>query len=127
MRESVRIIHQCLEFMPEGPIKNPDFKYTAVPRKVLKSSMEGLIHHFKYYTEGFIVPLSAAYTAVESPKGEFGVSVVSNNTNRPYRLKFRSPGFFHLQSLRQLGQELMLADVVTLIGTIDIVFGEIDR
>jgi NADH-quinone oxidoreductase subunit D len=127
MRESLRIIKYCIDNIPEGPIKNLDFKYSPVPRKLLKSSMEGLIHHFKYFTEGFTVPVNGAYTAIESPKGEFGVYLVSNNTNKPYRLKFRSPGYFNLQALQQLGQNLMLADIVTLIGTIDIVFGEIDR
>lgn len=127
MRESLSIMEYCINNMPEGPIKSTDFKFTAIPRKLLKNSMEGLIHHFKYFTEAFIVSASSLYTAVESPKGEFGVHLVSNDTNRPYRLKFRSPGYFHLQCLRQLGQKLMLADLVTLIGTIDIVFGEIDR
>ena len=93
----------------------------------MKQSMESLIHHFKHYTEGFVVPAGETYTAVEAPKGEFGVFLVSNGTNRPYRCKIRAPGFAHLQGIDFMSRNHMLADVVTIIGTQDIVFGEIDR
>jgi NADH:ubiquinone oxidoreductase subunit D len=93
----------------------------------MKNSMEALIHHFKYYTQGFDVPKSSTYITVEAPKGEFGVYLVSNGTNRPYRCKIRAPGFAHLQGLNLMSKGHMLADVVTMIGTQDIVFGEVDR
>ena len=93
----------------------------------MKQSMEALIHHFKYYSEGFIVPKGDVYMAIEAPKGEFGAYVVSNNTNKPYRCKLRSPGFTHLQALSLLAKGHMIADVVTVIGTLDLVFGEVDR
>jgi NADH dehydrogenase (ubiquinone) Fe-S protein 2 len=127
MRQSLRIIMQCLNDLPHGLIKTDDKKITAPSRSQLKQSMESLIHHFKYYTEGFVVPPSETYTAVEAPKGEFGVFLVSNGTNRPYRCKIRAPGFAHLQGLDFMARNHMLADVVTIIGTQDIVFGEIDR
>lgn len=127
MRQSLRIIMQCLNDLPQGLIKTDDKKITAPSRSQLKQSMESLIHHFKYYTEGFVVPPSETYTAVEAPKGEFGVFLVSNGTNRPYRCKIRAPGFAHLQGLDFMARNHMLADVVTIIGTQDIVFGEIDR
>ena len=127
MRESVHIAFQCLNNLPEGPIKTADNKFTPTSRSEMKTSMESLIHHFKFFTECFSIPKSSVYCPVESPKGEFGVFLSTNNTNKPVRLKFRSPGYFHLQGLTRLGLQIFLSDMVTLIGTIDIVFGEIDR
>ena len=127
MRQSLRIIMQCLQEMPQGVIKADDRKITPPSRSQMKQSMESLIHHFKLYTEGFTVPAGETYTAVEAPKGEFGVFLVSNGTSRPYRCKIRAPGFAHLQGLDFMARNHMLADVVTIIGTQDIVFGEVDR
>ena len=127
MRESVKIIKQCLEHMPGGPVKVDDRKITPPSRAEMKHSMEALIHHFKLFTEGYHVPAGETYTAVEAPKGEFGVYLVSDGTNKPYRCKIRAPGFAHLQALELLSKGHMLADVVANIGSIDIVFGEIDR
>ncbi len=127
MRESLKIIRQCLEKMPGGPVKSDDSKVSPPPRAAMKQSMEALIHHFKLYTEGFKVPAGETYTAVEAPKGEFGVYLVSDGTNKPYRCKIRAPGFAHLQALEFLSKGHMLADVVANIGSIDVVFGEIDR
>jgi len=127
MRQSLRIIIQCLNQMPTGMIKTDDRKITPPSRTQMKQSMESLIHHFKLYTEGFTVPASETYTGVEAPKGEFGVYLVSNGTNKPYRCKIRAPGFAHLQGLDFMAKNHMLADVVTIIGTQDIVFGEVDR
>lgn len=127
MRQSIAIIMQCLNAMPTGPIKVDDKKITPPSRSHMKKSMESLIHHFQFYTEGFAVKSNETYTAVEAPKGEFGVYLVSNGTNRPYRCKIRAPGFAHLQGLNLMTKGHMLADVVTMIGTQDIVFGEVDR
>jgi NADH dehydrogenase (ubiquinone) Fe-S protein 2 len=127
MRQSLRIIIQTLNEMPSGMVKTDDRKITPPSRTQMKQSMESLIHHFKLYTEGYIVPVSETYTAVEAPKGEFGVFLVSNGTNRPYRCKIRAPGFAHLAALDFMSKGHMLADVVTIIGTQDIVFGEVDR
>ena len=127
MRQSVRIIRQCLERLPDGPVTAADNKVTPPRREEMKSSMEALIHHFKLYTEGHHVPVGETYTAVEAPKGEFGVYLVSDGTNSPYRCKIRAPGFAHLQALDFLTRGHMLADVVAIIGTLDIVFGEVDR
>ena len=127
MRESVKIIRQCLERMPLGRAMTDNRKISPPPRGDMKRSMEDLIHHFKLYTEGYHVPAGETYTAVEAPKGEFGVYLVSDGTNRPYRCKIRAPGFAHLQALEFLSRGHMLADVVANIGSIDIVFGEIDR
>jgi NADH dehydrogenase (ubiquinone) Fe-S protein 2 len=127
MRESVRIIVQCLNNMPEGPIKVDDAKVVAPSRSDMKTSMEALIHHFKFFTENITVPEGETYTATEAPKGEFGVYLVSTGNNRPYRCKIRAPGFFHLQGLDFMTRGHMIADVVTVIGTQDIVFGEVDR
>lgn len=127
MRQSIAIIMQCLNAMPTGPIKVDDKKITPPSRSHMKKSMESLIHHFLFYTEGFAVKSNETYTAVEAPKGEFGVYLVSNGTNRPYRCKIRAPGFAHLQGLNLMTKGHMLADVVTMIGTQDIVFGEVDR
>ncbi|MCH7931807.1 MAG: NADH-quinone oxidoreductase subunit D [Proteobacteria bacterium] len=127
MRQSLRIMDQCLDEMPDGPIKTADRKIAPPPRAEMKRSMEALIHHFKLYTEGYHVPAGETYTAVEAPKGEFGVYIVADGGNQPYRCKIRAPGFAHLQGLDFMSRGHMLADVVTIIGTLDIVFGEIDR
>lgn len=127
MRESIHIIDQCLSYIPTGPYKSLDNKLFSPSRKKMKHSMESLIHHFKLYSEGFSVPAGETYTAVEAPKGEFGVFLISNNTNKPYRCHIKAPGFLHLQGLHVMSKGHMLADVVTIIGTQDIVFGEVDR
>nr|QUV77366.1 NADH dehydrogenase subunit 7 [Markhamia cauda-felina] len=128
MRQSVRIIVQCLNQMPSGMIKADDRKLCPPSRCRMKLSMESTsIHHFEPYTEGFSVPASSTYTAVEAPKGEFGVFLVSNGSNRPYRRKIRAPGFAHSQGLDSMSKHHMPADVVTIIGTQDIVSGEVDR
>ena len=128
MRQSLRIIMQCLDKMPiKGLIKVDDRKMTPPSRSQMKLSMESLIHHFRLYTEGIMVPKGETYTAVEAPKGEFGVFLLSVGSSYPYRCKIRAPGFAHLQGLDFMAQNHMLADVVTIIGTQDIVFGEVDR
>ncbi|MFP3016773.1 MAG: NADH-quinone oxidoreductase subunit D [Wolbachia sp.] len=127
IRQSVSLVKQCIEKMPGGPIKTEDRKISPPPRAEMKKSMEALIHHFKLYSEGYHVPKGEAYTAVEAPKGEFGVYIVSDGTNRPYRCRIRAPGFAHLQALDFMAKGHMLADVAAIIGSIDIVFGEIDR
>lgn len=127
MRQSLRIIFQCLEKMPQGPIVTSDPSIAPPRRSAMKHSMEALINHFKLYTEGYHVPAGEAYVAVEAPKGEFGVYLVADGTNKPYRCRIHAPGFAHLQALDFMTKGHMLADVVTVIGTMDIVFGEIDR
>jgi len=127
MRESLKIINQCLENMPDGPCKVDDRKVTPPSRGHMKGSMEALIHHFKLFTEGFHVPAGETYSAVEAPKGEFAVFLMSDGTNKPYRCKIRSPGFAHLQGMELLSKGHMLADAVANLGSLDIVFGEIDR
>ena len=127
MRQSERLIRQCLERMPSGPVMSTDRKVSPPPRAEMKSSMEALIHHFKLYTEGFHVPPGETYTAVEAPKGEFGVYLIADGTNSPYKCKIRAPGFAHLQSLDFMTKGHLIADTVAVIGTQDIVFGEIDR
>ncbi|MFZ1414419.1 MAG: NADH-quinone oxidoreductase subunit D [Defluviicoccus sp.] len=127
LRESLKIIKQCLNEMPPGPVKVDDRKIAPPKRGEMKDSMEALIHHFKLFTEGYHVPAGETYTVVEAPKGEFGVYLVSDGTNRPYRCKIRPPGFAHLQAMDFLTRGHMLADVVAVLGSLDIVFGEIDR
>lgn len=127
MRESNKIIRQCLEQMKPGIVKVDDHKVSPPPRADMKRSMEALIHHFKLYTEGYHVPAGETYTAVEAPKGEFGVYLVSDGTNKPYKCKIRAPGYVHLQALDFMSRGHMLADTVAIIGSLDIVFGEIDR
>ena len=127
MRQSLKIINQAINNIPEGNIKTDDRKISPPSRGTMKQSMEPLIHHFKLYTEGYNVPAGDTYTATEAPKGEFGVYLVSNGTNRPYRCKLRAPGFAHLAALDYMAKGHMVADVVTIIGTQDIVFGEVDR
>jgi NADH dehydrogenase (ubiquinone) Fe-S protein 2 len=128
MRQSINIILQCLNKMPlSGPIKVNDNKIVPPSRTSIKQSMESLIHHFKLFTEGIVVPAGETYAATEAPKGEFGVYLVSNGTSKPYRCKIKAPGFGHLQALNFMAKGHMVADVVTIIGTQDIVFGEVDR
>jgi NADH-quinone oxidoreductase subunit D len=127
MRQSLHIIRQCIEKMPDGEVHTPDVKIAPPKRELMKHSMEALINHFKLYTEGYHVPEGETYTAVEAPKGEFGVYLVADGSNKPYRCKIRAPGFAHLQALDFLSKGHMLADVSAIIGTLDVVFGEIDR
>jgi len=127
LRECQKIIRQCLKEMPPGPVRADDRKLAPPPRREMKHSMEALIHHFKLYTEGYHVPPGETYTVVEAPKGEFGVYLVSDGTNRPYRCRIRPPGFPHLAAMDFLTRGHMLADVVAVLGSLDIVFGEIDR
>jgi NADH-quinone oxidoreductase subunit D len=127
MRQSIKIMQQCLTKMPEGPVVSVDHKVVPPRRAEMKSSMEALIHHFKLYTEGFKVPEGEVYAAVEAPKGEFGVYLVSDGSNKPYRCKIRAPSFASLQALEYLTKGHMLADVSSVIGSIDVVFGEVDR
>ena len=127
MRQSVRIMKQCLANMPSGPVSSTDGKIIPPKRAEMKQSMEALIHHFKLYTEGYHVPEGEVYAAVEAPKGEFGVYLVSDGSNKPYRCKIRAPGFAHLHALDYLSRDHMLADVSAILGSLDIVFGEVDR
>ena len=127
MRQSLRIIQQCIEKIPDGPVLSEDGKVAPPRRGEMKQSMEALIHHFKLYTEGVHVPSGETYTAVEAPKGEFGVYLVADGTNKPYRCKIRAPGFAHLAAMDFLCKGHMLADSVAVLGSMDIVFGEIDR
>ena len=131
MRESVKIIRQCIQKLQEtsgqGPVSSKDGKTVPPKRGEMKRSMEALIQHFKLYTEGFKVPAGEVYTAVEAPKGEFGVYLVSDGSNKPYRCKIKAPGFAHLQAMDFLCRGHMLADVSAVLGSLDIVFGEVDR
>jgi NADH-quinone oxidoreductase subunit D len=129
MRQSNRIIRQCIEWLRAnpGPVMADDYKVSPPPRLEMKESMEALIHHFKLFTEGYTVPAGEVYQAIEHPKGEFGIYLVSDGANKPYRVKIRAPGFAHLASMNEMVSGHMLADVVAVIGTQDIVFGEIDR
>jgi NADH dehydrogenase (ubiquinone) Fe-S protein 2 len=127
MKESLKIVEYCLNNIPFGNIKTDDYKVIAPTRQNIKHSMESLIHHFKTHTQGLNVPANETYVGTEAPKGEFGVYLISDNTNRPYRCKIKAPGFSHLQALNYMSQNHLIADVVTIIGTQDIVFGEVDR
>jgi NADH:ubiquinone oxidoreductase subunit D len=127
MRQSVQIISQCLNMMPEGPVKVEDHKFVLPSRAQMKKKMESLIHHFKLVTEGFKIASNEIYTCVEAPKGEFGVFLVTDGQSQPYRCHIHAPGFMHLQALDFMSKNHMIADLVTIIGTQDIVFGEIDR
>lgn len=127
MRQSLRIIKQCVEQMPSGPVVTEDPRVAPPKRGAMKHSMEALINHFKLFSEGYHVPAGETYTAVEAPKGEFGVFLVSDGTNRPYKCKIRAPGYPHLQAMDFLCKGHMLADVGAVLGSLDIVFGEIDR
>lgn len=127
MRQSLRIIHQCLNQLPNGPVRIPDFKINTPARYDMKSNMEALIHHFKYYSEGYFVDRGTTYVEIEAPKGSMGVFLRSDGSAKPYRCHIKAPGFLHLQGLDMMVKGLLLADVVAVIGTSDIVFGEIDR
>ena len=129
LRQSNRILRQCIEWLRAhpGPVASADRKVAPPPREEMKRDMEAMIHHFKLFTEGYCLPAGETYAAVEHPKGEFGVYLVSDGANKPYRLKIRAPGFAHLAALDELARGHMLADVVALLGTLDLVFGEVDR
>ena len=127
IRQSLNIIFQCINKIPKGSIKTEDRKISPPSKKEIKESIHALIHHFKLYSEGIVVPAGETYTATEAPKGEFGVYLVSKGGTKPYRCKIKAPGFGHLQALDAISRGHMIADVVTIIGTQDIVFGEVDR
>jgi len=129
MRQSNRIVKQCIQWLRNnpGPVIAPDHKITPPAREEMKADMESLIHHFKFFTEGYCVPAGEAYAAVEHPKGEFGIYMISDGANKPYRMKIRAPGFMHIAATDEMSRGHMLADVVAVIGTQDIVFGEVDR
>jgi NADH-quinone oxidoreductase subunit D len=129
MKQSNRIIAQCVQWLKAnpGPVITDNHKVAAPSREAMKTNMEELIHHFKLFTEGFHVPAGEAYASVEHPKGEFGIYLISDGANKPYRLKIRAPGFVHLAGLNEMARGHMIADAVSIIGTMDIVFGEIDR
>jgi len=127
MYQSIRIITQAIEHMPSGPIKSENLKISPPKRRDMKTSMEAIIHHFKLFTEGYNVPKGEAYSAVEAPKGEFGVYLYADGSNKPYRCRIKAPGFAHLQGLDFMSRGHMMADIVTIISSLDIVFGDIDR
>ena len=129
MRQSNLIIQQCIQWLEEnpGPVMIDDNKLATPKRSSMKQDMESLIYHFKLFTEGYSVPEGSVYTAIEHPKGEFGVFLMSDGANKPYRLKIRAPSFPHLAAISEMSKGHMLADVVSIIGTLDVVFGEIDR
>jgi NADH-quinone oxidoreductase subunit D len=129
MRQSNRIIKQCIDWLRKnpGPVIAQNHKSAPPRREAMKENMEELIHHFKLFTEGMHVPAGEAYAAVEHPKGEFGIYLVSDGANKPYRMKIRAPGFAHIAALDEMARGHMIADVVAIIGTQDIVFGEVDR
>jgi NADH-quinone oxidoreductase subunit D len=127
MRQSVAIVRQALERLPDGPIAVQDPKLTPPAKPLVKQSMEALIHHFLLWSEGFRVPAGEVYQSIESPKGEYGVYLVSDGSNKPYRVHFRTPSFINLQSLPRMVEGQLVADAVAIIGSIDIVLGEVDR
>lgn len=127
MRQCIKIIQQCINTIPSGLFKTDDNKISPPSRKEMKTSMEALVHHFKLYSEGYHLPIGSSYSCIEAPKGEMGVFLISDGTNKPYRCKIRTPGFAHLQAINYIAAGHMIADLVTIIGTLDIVFGEIDR
>jgi NADH-quinone oxidoreductase subunit D len=127
MRESTKIIIDALNNLPEGPVMTTDGKVSPPSRAAMKKSMEALIHHFKLFTEGYHVPKGEVYACVEAPKGEFGVYLIADGSNKPYRCKIKAPGFAHLQAMDYVVKGHMLADVPAVLGSMDIVFGEIDR
>lgn len=127
MRQSLSIILQCINQITDGPIKTDDCKINPPSRISMKRGMADLIYHFKLFSENFHIPKSETYAYIEAPKGEFGVFVISDGNNKPYRCKIKSPGFLHLQGVDVMSQKHLLADAVTIIGTQDIVFGEVDR
>jgi NADH:ubiquinone oxidoreductase subunit D len=127
MRQSNRIVLQAISEMPKGKIKVENYKLVAPVRKQAKVLMESLIHHFKLYSCGVVIPKGESYVGVEAPKGEFGLYLISDNTEIPYRCKIRSPGFVHLQAINYMAKGHLIADVVTIIGTLDLVLGDVDR
>ncbi|MBF0368068.1 MAG: NADH-quinone oxidoreductase subunit D [Magnetococcales bacterium] len=127
MRQSNRIIRQCLDQMKDGPVRHEDFKISPPYREKMKEGMEDMIHHFKLFSQGFTVPAGEVYAATETPKGELGVYIISHGGNKPYRVKIRAAGYPHLHAMKYMTKGHMLADVTTIVGTVDIVFGEIDR
>ncbi|MDD3287977.1 MAG: NADH-quinone oxidoreductase subunit D, partial [Alphaproteobacteria bacterium] len=127
IRQSIRIIRQCIQAMPEGEFTIDDRKISPPPRADIEKSMEALIHHFKLHSEGYHVPAGEIYMATEAPKGEFGVYLISDGTNKPYRCHIRSAGFAHLQAIELMCKGHMLADTVAIVGSLDLVFGEVDR
>jgi len=129
MRQSTRIIEQCVRWLKAnpGPVMLDNYKVSPPSREAMKDDMEALIHHFKLFSEGYCVPAGETYAAVEAPKGEFGCYLVSDGANKPFRVHLRAPGFAHLSSMDEIVKGHMLADVVAMIGTYDIVFGEVDR
>lgn len=127
MRQSLSIVEQCINKMPQGEVRTDDNKVVPPRRAEMKNSMEALIHHFKLYSEGYTVPPGATYTAIEAPKGEFGVYLVSDGSNKPYRCKIKAPGFVHLAAMDHMSRNCYIADIVAIIGTLDVVFGEVDR
>ena len=127
MKESLKIIEQCLNLIPTGYVKTNDLKISPPTRVELKQSMEALIHHFKMYTQGVNIPANETYIGTEAPKGEFGVYLIADGSNKPYRCKIKAPGFAHLQAMDYVVKGHMLADVPAVLGSMDIVFGEIDR
>ena len=127
MKQSLNIILQCIDRIPKGIVMVKNNKITPPKRKSMKQSMESLIHHFKIFTEGYKVPKGETYTAVEAPKGEFGVYLISDGTNKPYKCKIRAPVYAHLQAMDFCSKGHMLADIVAILGSMDIVFGEVDR
>ncbi|KAJ1909495.1 ndufs2, NADH ubiquinone oxidoreductase 49 kd subunit [Mycoemilia scoparia] len=127
MRQSIRIIEQCLDQMPEGLHRIDDWKISPPPRSAMKDNMEALIHHFKLYSEGYQVPAGETYSVVEAPKGEMGVYIVSDGSSRPYKCHIRAPGYYHLGAIHVMSNDALLADLVAIIGTCDLVFGEVDR
>ena len=127
MKESLNIIHQCLFKLKQGPIKKSDYKLVLPPKGILRKDMEAVIHHYKLCTQGYKINSGITYVGVEAPKGEFGIYLVSNNSSKPYRCKFRAPGFAHLHGLEFMAKNHFIADVVAIIGTLDLVLGEIDR
>jgi NADH:ubiquinone oxidoreductase subunit D len=127
MRQSAYMVEQCTQKIPRGLIKGLSSKIVNPSREILKKSMEALIHHFKLYSGGYLVPKGETYVSIEAPKGEFGVFLVSDGGNKPYRCKIKAPGFLHLQGVDFMSRNHLVADVVTLIGSQDIVFGEVDR
>jgi NADH-quinone oxidoreductase subunit D len=129
MRESNKIIQQCVDWLYKnpGPVMIENSKICPPLRMDMKNSMESLIHHFKYFSEGFIVPEGEVYAVVEQPKGEFGIYLVSDGSNKPYRVKMRAPSYVHLSAIDELSKGHLLADLVTIIGTLDIVLGDVDR
>ncbi len=127
MKQSLAILSQCINKIPHGTIKTNNTKIAPPTKFELKQSMEAVIHHFKIYTNGISIPSNETYAASEAPKGEFGVFLISDNSNKPYRCKIKAPGFGHLQALNHMSKGHLIADIVTVIGTQDIVFGELDR